>query len=473
MAERYKILIVEDEEDLRHAVADAFEIQGQYDCLQAKDGVEAFARVREEPINLVLTDLHMPRMDGAALLEAIRGYNPEIPVLVMTGFGTVESAVELLKKGAYDYITKPFQLEELHGRVARALERLRLIDEIRSLKQAVEERGGVHRPIGSSAAMMKVLRQLQSVARSEAAVILYGESGTGKEVVARSIHGMSGRASRPFVTVNCGALPESLLENELFGHMRGAFTDARENYAGLIREADGGTLLLDEIGEMTPATQVKILRFLQEKEYRPLGSSRTVRVNVRIIAATNRDLKKAIGDGSFREDLYYRLNIIPLTLPPLRERKEDIPLLVNHFLKRFAQEMQSPVESVSPLALQKLMSYDWPGNVRELENKIQQVVALSPTNVVLPEQVDLPASETIARADGRLKSYREAKREVVTAFEVGYVTKLLAMTAGNISEAARLARKHRRAFWEIMKKHGIKGRMSAAPVETREEALVG
>ena len=462
---RYRILVVDDEDDLRTAVVEAFQAEGSYDCEQAADGDEALARVRQGDINLVLTDLAMPRMSGDQLVEAVHQFNPEIPIVVMTAFATIESAVELLRAGAYDYVTKPFTMEALFGRVGKAAERLQLLAEIRTLKNAIDGLDGSRTIVGSSPSMMRVLRQLPSVARSGASVLLNGESGTGKEVIAQALHKSSPRAEQPFVTVNCGALPETLLENELFGHVRGAYTDAREAHSGLIKEADGGTLFLDEIGEMTPATQVKLLRFLQEKEYRPVGSTQTYKVDVRIIAATNRDLKRAIADGSFREDLFYRLNIIPLTLPPLRERKDDIPLLVGHFVKKFARDMDAQVERFSPLAIQKLMSYDWPGNVRERENKVQQVVALAETNVILPEQVELPAAETIARPDGGLKSFKEAKREVVDAFEIGYITKALAMTGGNISEAARLADKHRRAFWEIMKKHGLTGRRGSAAAD--------
>lgn len=467
---RYKILIVDDEAELRRSLADVVETDGSYESVEAANGEEAMVRVRSGDINLVLTDLAMPKMDGGELVDAMRAFNPEIPVVVMTGYATVENAVELLRRGAYDYVTKPFKPGELLGRVGRAIERLALLAEIRTLKESVESRSGLARVIGSAPAMLAVLRQLPSVARSGASVLLHGESGTGKEVVARAIHDSSPRSAQSFVTVNCGALPESLLENELFGHAKGAFTDARDDHEGLIAQAEGGTLLLDEIAEMSPATQVKLLRFLQEKEYRPLGSTRTHRANVRIIAATNRDLTRARARGEFREDLFYRLNIIPLTLPALRERKEDIPLLVRHFLEKISLEVATPVKSFSALAIQKLMSYDWPGNVRELENKIQQVLALASSNVVLPEQIELPERAPICNNDGSLRSFKEAKRTVVDAFELGYVTKVLAIAGGNISEAARLSGKHRRAFWEILKKHRAQ---LPRPIEEREEALVG
>ena len=302
--------------------------------------------------------------------------------------------------------------------------------------------------------------------------MIYGESGTGKELLARAIHATSPRASHPYVTVNCGALPDALLENELFGHVRGAYTDAGNGHVGLVEESNGGSLFLDEVGELSLATQVKLLRFLQEREYRALGSTEVKRVDTRIIAATNRDLKRAVAEGTFREDLYYRLNIIPMTLPGLRERKDDIPILVKHFLHDLARKTPHVIERFSPLAMQKLMNYRWPGNVRELENKVHQIVALASSSIVLPEQIDLPIEEALGKG-GELKGFKEAKRELVDAFEIDYIHRALEAAGGNISEAARLARKHRRAFWEIMKKHGIQAKeLENASRDTVSETLV-
>jgi len=465
MESRCRVLVVDDEPDLRAAVAATFAEASRHDCVVAADGVEALERVKQGDINLVLTDLMMPRMDGARLLQELRRFNPEIPVMMMTSHGSIDSAVGLLRNGAYDYITKPFKMEELLQRVGNALEKLELLEEVKQLRSLTSQPRGTQELVGRSEAMVRMLKQLPSIARSDASVIILGESGTGKEVVARAIHTLSPRAARPFVPVHCGALPESLLENELFGHARGAYTDARADYAGLFKEADTGTLFLDEVSEISVATQVKLLRFLQEKEYRPLGSTRTQKVSVRVVSASNKDLKRAIAEDKFREDLYYRLNIIPITLPPLRERKEDIPLLVSHFLARIRREFDHPVESFSPLAMQKLMSYDWPGNIRELENKVQ---ALSETSIILPQQVEFGGGPLLTRATGELKSFKQAKREIVDAFEVSYLARLLSLNQGNISHAARHAGKHRRAFWELMKKHNLTGKRQAPPPELDE-----
>jgi two-component system response regulator GlrR len=295
-------------------------------------------------------------------------------------------------------------------------------------------------------AMSKVLEKSHAIAQTDASVVIYGESGTGKELIARQIHNSSRRATGPFVPVNCGALPETLLESELFGYKRGAFTGAHVDSPGLVVEANTGTLFLDEVGDITPNVQVKLLRFLQEKEIRPLGSSKMVRADVRIISATNRDLQADVSEGIFREDLYYRLNIVPVAIPPLRDRKEDIPMLANYFLRRFTKEFEKNVKSFSPLAMQKLVGYHWPGNVRELENKIQQTVVMATRNVVQPGDIDLP---------GGLDSFREEKHRVVGRFEYNYITNLLSLHDGNISRAAKAAGMDRKNFWQLMKKHKV------------------
>ncbi|HSA23879.1 MAG TPA: sigma-54 dependent transcriptional regulator, partial [Myxococcota bacterium] len=284
------------------------------------------------------------------------------------------------------------------------------------------------------------------IAQTDASVVVYGDSGTGKKLIARTIHYFSRRASRPFVPVNCGALPENLLESELFGYKRGAFTDAHSDTPGLVEEANTGTLFLDEVGEISTKVQVKLLRFLQEKEVKPLGSNKTIHVDVRIISATNRDLKAAIAEGQFRDDLYYRLNIVPIRIPPLRDRKEDIPLLANHFLRKFAKEHDKDVSEISPLALQKLVGYNWPGNIRELENKIQQTVVVATEDTIRPEDIDLP---------GEMRSFKEEKSKIVADFEHNYVAKLLSLHDGNITRASRAAGMDRKNFWQLMKKYKV------------------
>ncbi|MFC2173598.1 sigma-54-dependent transcriptional regulator, partial [Acidobacteriota bacterium] len=313
--EKFSILIVDDEETLRDALHNALSQVSNHEYFFAGDGVEAMEIIESHPINLVLTDLHMPRMNGEELLETVKKHNPEIPIIIITSFGTIDNAVDLLRRGAYDYITKPFKIAELMGRIERALERLTLIGEIKTLRSRLQKGAALSQIIGRSGVILGILKKLPSIARSDASVIIYGESGTGKELVARAVHTLSPRSQKPFVPVDCGALPESLLENELFGHMKGAFTDAYRNHIGLIQEADTGTMFLDEIGEISLSVQAKLLRFLQEKEIKPLGSNRQIKINVRIVSATNKILAKAIAQGSFREDLYYRLNIIPIHLP--------------------------------------------------------------------------------------------------------------------------------------------------------------
>jgi DNA-binding NtrC family response regulator len=452
---RYQILIVDDDENLRKALRLAFQDLADYHTLFAPDGEEALALVKSKGVNLVVTDLHMPKMSGEQLIEALLRFNPQIPIIVMTSYGSIKSAVSLLKQGVYDYVTKPFQVNELLERIRRALERLELIEEVRELRRKLEVNQRIETLVGRSHAMMKILKSLPSIARSTASAIIYGDSGTGKELIAQAIHTLSPRKNKAFVPVHCSALPDTLLENELFGHVKGAFTDAHTNQIGLCQLADQGTLFLDEIGDISVAMQVKLLRFLQEKEFKPLGSPVSARVDTRVLAATNRDLKKAMREGCFREDLYYRLNVIPVFVPPLRERKEDIPLLVSHFLKKYSA-VGEPSIKFSPLAMQKMLSYDWPGNVRELENKVLQLMALSDTSVILPEQLEF--DETAARRNPVSYEgipFREAKESVIRDFEVHYIEALLARNRGNVSRAAQQAKKHRRAFWELMKKYGI------------------
>jgi two-component system response regulator GlrR len=456
MTESYRVLIVDDDDLLRGVLKRAFEDCIEHETIFAADGEEALATAKTREVNLVVTDLQMPRMNGEQFIDELLRFNPSIPIIVMTSYGSIGNAVTLLRKGVYDYVTKPFQVGELEEKIRKALEKLKLLDEVRELKKKVEgiDKGDTT-VIGRSPALMKMLKTLPSIARSSASVIIYGESGTGKEVVARAIHHLGHRKEKAFVPVNCSALPDSLLENELFGHVKGAFTDAYGNQIGLLKLADGGSLFLDEIGEVTSNMQVKLLRFIQEKEFKPLGSPASVKVDVRILAATNRDLKKAVQENCFREDLYYRLNVIPISIPPLRERKEDIPLLVNHFLKKYGMEGELKIK-FSPLAMQKMLSYEWPGNVRELENKVLQIIALSESSIIMPEQMEfdgvVPSRyEQLIEPD----SFKEAKKRVIQSFEASYIERLLAVNRGNISRAASQAKKHRRAFWELMKKYGI------------------
>ena len=369
-----KILIVDDERSLRDVLGIMLKRAG-YDVSVASDGDEAIARIEKELFDLVITDLKMPRAGGLDVLKAVKDASPDSVVLIITAFASAESAVEAMKLGAYDYLTKPFQVDEVQLIIRNALEKRRLSTENMLLKREMAAKALQTKLIGKSDAMQKVFDVIKKVADTKSNVLIFGESGTGKELVARAIHASSARAQMPFVPVNCSALPETLLESELFGYMKGAFTGAAANKAGLFEVANGGSIFLDEIGETTPATQVKLLRVLQEREFRRVGGTQDVKVDVRVIAATNKDLEKAVTEGTFREDLYYRLDVIPITLPPLRQRMEDIPMLAQHFLEKFSRAGGASAPTLSTDVLKLLMAHEWKGNVRELENLIERAVA--------------------------------------------------------------------------------------------------
>ncbi|MBN2497976.1 MAG: sigma-54-dependent Fis family transcriptional regulator [Deltaproteobacteria bacterium] len=443
-----KVLIVDDDPNTRYLI-ETFCRGEDYELLIAPGGKEAIDLVELGGVNVVITDIRMPEVDGQGVLDAVRRINPEIPVIIMTSYGSIEDAVHFLQSGAHDYITKPLTKEVFCHRVQRALEKLHMSRQISRLHASLKIYTDREHVVGNSRAMRSVIEKLPSIAQTDASVVIYGESGTGKELVARTIHYFSKRANKPFVPVNCGALPENLLESELFGYKRGAFTDAHADTPGLVEEANTGTLFLDEVGEVSPRVQVKLLRFLQEKEIKPLGSTKILRADVRIISATNKDLKAAIEKGEFRDDLYYRLNIVPILIPPLRERKEDIPLLANHFLRKFARDYKREDVELSPLALQKLVGYDWPGNIRELENKIQQTLVVTTGDVIRPEEIDVP---------GESRTFKAEKRKVVGEFEQNYVSKMLSFHRGNISRAAKAAGMDRKNFWQLMKKYRIEAR---------------
>jgi two-component system response regulator GlrR len=456
------ILIVDDEVGMRRLMVDILESKTPYGAVATESGREAIDLLRRElerrdangaRFSLVVTDLLMPGMDGSVLLEKIHELDASLPVMVVTSHGSIDSAVDLVRRGASDYLTKPFTPMEFVQRVERILDNRRLQEENARLRQRLHQRDSTAGVIGQSAPITRVLRTAAVAAKSDALVMMCGESGTGKEVIARTIHALSPRASAAFVTVNCGALPETLLENELFGHVRGAYSDAHADRLGLVAEAEGGTLFLDEIGDITPGIQVKLLRFLQDKEFKRLGHTKVSKADVRLIAATNKDLQEEMRLGRFREDLYYRLNIIPITIPPLRDRREDIPLRVDHVLSRVGVQLGRLVPAVAPRALQKLIGYEWPGNVRELENKIHQVVVMTTKKVLQPEDFILTGGHRTDRLFAR--SLKEAKREMIDEFERGYISAALSAHRGNVSRAARQAGKNRRAFFELMRRHRI------------------
>jgi DNA-binding NtrC family response regulator len=376
------ILIAEDEDLMRAIVKRLLEDSG-YRVIAVSNAEEALERFASEDISVTITDIRMTGMDGLALLDHIKSVDAEALVIVMTAYSSVDSAVAALRKGAYDYITKPFVNEDLLQSVKNALRQRELFRENRSLRRELDRRYSFSEIIGTSTALQAVFRLVEKVAPTNTNILIQGESGTGKELIARAIHHNSPRADRPFVAVNCGAIPETLLESELFGHTKGAFTGAVTNKLGLFRSAEGGTVFLDEVGEISAAMQVRLLRALQEHEVVPLGSSAPVSFDARIICATNRDLEKEVTEGRFREDLFYRLNVIEIYLPPLRERREDIPLLARSFITRTAHEQHGAEKAVSPEAMSALINYSWPGNVRELQNAIERAFTLSSDEIDL------------------------------------------------------------------------------------------
>jgi two-component system, NtrC family, response regulator PilR len=381
-----RVLVVDDEPSMREVLSIMLTKEG-YEVVAADSRAQAAALLAKAPADLVITDVRLPDGDGIEILRHVKAASPETAVVVMTAYGTTETAIAALKLGAHDYLTKPFDVDELKIVVRGALEAQRLTEENRRLKAELRSRHGLDRIIGVSRAMASVFELVQSVAATTSTVLVTGESGTGKELVARAIHTLSPRKDAAFVSINCGALPETLLESELFGHMKGAFTDAHQTKKGLFETAHRGTLFLDEVGETPPAMQVKLLRALQEKRIRRVGGTDEVEVDVRVISATNRPLEKLVEEKRFREDLFYRLQVIPILTPPLRERRDDVPLLADHFLRKFNQEMGKSVAKISEQALGLLVKHTWPGNVRELENAIERAVALETTEVILPERL--------------------------------------------------------------------------------------
>ena len=370
-----RVLVVDDERSMRELLAIMLR-QAGHDVTVADGGEAAIKALKSDTFDLVITDLRMREVDGLAVLRTAKDHSPQTVVLVITAFASTETAVEAMKLGAYDYLTKPFKLDEIKLTIANALERKRLQDENQALKRQLRHERGFENFIGKSPQMLDIFETIRKAADSVSTVLITGESGTGKELVAHAIHEESPRRNGPFVSVNCGAVPETLMESELFGHMKGAFTGAVANTVGLFSAAAGGTLFLDEITEVPPSVQVKLLRAIQEREIRRVGDTRDMRVDVRLIAASNRDVAQAVTDGALREDLFYRLNVIPIDLPPLRERREDIPPLVAHFIRRLSAELGRPVRGVTPEALAILENYHWPGNVRELENVIERALVL-------------------------------------------------------------------------------------------------
>lgn len=445
-----QLLIVDDELIVRESLGNWLKEEG-YSVDSADSGMEALKKMDAKKYDLVVADVKMPGMDGIQLLEKCKKTDPELQVLVMTAYASVDTAVQAMKQGAFDYIVKPFDPENVSQIIQRALKFKMLEKENILLRKELEKKYGIDEIIGKSKKMEEIFDLIRTVADSEAVVMIRGESGTGKELIAKAIHANSKRKYGPLVALSCGALPETLLESELFGYEKGAFTGAQYSRKGRIEMADGGTLFLDEIGDISPKTQVDLLRVLQEKTIHHLGGSKPIKIDVRIVSATNRDLEKAVKTGDFREDLYYRLNVVTVNVPPLRDRKEDIPLLINHFLKKFSVENAKNIGGISGEAMEMLMAYHWPGNVRELENVVEHAVVVSKSNVILPE--NLPEK---VRRDIRKKEEESASiPKTLEDSEKIHITKILEENQWNISKSAKELGIDRVTLYNKIKKYDI------------------
>ena len=450
MRDCFRILVVDDEATQRELVSGYLKKHG-YEVMVASDGERALELFRREPAELIVTDQRMPNFSGLELLKAARAINPEIYVIVMTAYGNVGSAVEAMQAGAADYLTKPLQLEELLHKVEQVCERHRLYVENRELRAELQDRHRIEGIIGESGQMLEVTSLVRRVAPSEATVLIRGESGTGKELIAQAIHYASPRAAKPLIRVNCAALPENLLESELFGHEKGSFTGAVATRKGRFESADGGTLFLDEIGDLPLHLQAKLLRVLQEKEFERVGSSQPLKVDVRVLSATHRDLEKLMKSGQFREDLYYRLNVVTIVLPPLRERRQDLPALMDHFLRRFAAKNGKTIRGFSHEAREALLRYDYPGNVRELENLIERAVVLTRDDVI--DRGDLP----LTLEESEIRDDKEPHLlAAVEGLERRMIKNALARAGGIQTRAAELLGITERALRYKLAKYGLR-----------------
>jgi len=449
-----KILVVDDEPSQRQMLKANLSLDS-YQVHEADDGSNAIKCVSQEFFDLILMDNRMSQMDGLDALREIKKISPGIPVIIITAHASVETAVEALQAGAHDYLTKPLDMEELRIKIRQTLEFWRLKEENILQRRRLDNLFDASRIVGRSPVMKQILEIVATVAPTEASVLILGESGTGKELIANALHQGSNRADKRYIKVNCAALPETLLESELFGHEKGAFTGAVNRRPGRFELADGGTIFLDEIGEMTLATQAKLLRVLQEREFEPLGSTRTVKVDIRIIAASNKVLKEEVEKGSFREDLFYRLNVVPITLPPLRERKEDIPLLIDHFLKIYNEKNRRDVHGFHPRALDAMMRYTWPGNIRELENVVERAVILARDEYIPLADMDEPVRNAVG--DALTEEIRSGIRPGMTIKEMEreLILKTLDENESNRSRTARILGITRRTLQHKLKDYGI------------------
>ncbi len=455
-----RILVVDDERSMREFLEIMLSKEG-YEVRTAANGKEALALVEKELFDLAILDIRMPKMDGIKTLDHLKQISPETVVLMITAYASTDTAIRAMKQGAYDYITKPFKVEEIKMTIHKALEKKSLQTENTLLRQVIKDTYGLGNIIGKSERMREIFELVHKVSLTKTNVLLSGESGTGKELVAKAIHYNSARKDRPFVVLNCGAIPENLLESELFGHMKGAFTGAISNKRGLFEAADGGTIFLDEVGELPLSMQVKLLRVIQDREFTRVGSTEPVRVDVRIISATNKEIEEAVRKSEFREDLFYRLNVIQLRLPTLRERKDDIPLLAQHFLSLFSAELGKSIQRISPEAMRLLMNYDYPGNVRELQNMIERAVALESSTILTAQNLSsyMDEQRDLARGNINLDIPKEGidLEQVVENIEKTLILKALEKTKGIKKRAAELLNINFRSMRYRLEKYRING----------------
>lgn len=458
---KHTILIIDDQPDMLQLLSRTLAPELEARIVTAGSAEQALKVLEEDIFDLVLSDIKMPGMDGLTLLQRIKDSRPDQTVVMMTAYGSIDMVVHAMKNGAYDFVTKPFDHDALVVSLKKALERSRLLKENRLLQRSCFT-GELHQDlVGKSVSMKKVYETISMVAGTDVTVLITGESGTGKNLVARAIHGMSERKNGPFITVNCPTVPETILESELFGYKKGAFTHATGNKAGLFQEAENGTLFLDEIGEISPAIQTRLLRVLQDKEIKPLGDTRTIRVNTRIIASTNQNLPELIRQGRFREDFYYRLNVLPITMPPLRERVKDIPLIASHLLEKHCRKLGKPAKTLAPELLDAMLENPWEGNIRELENVIIRGILYAGGPVISLADAGLSSSGRSFSVKDDAKHvhlpYKDAKEKALTDFNRAFLSRHLTACQGNVSQAARNMGLERQALQQIMKRYDIRG----------------
>ena len=456
--ENKRVLIIDDEENIRYMLQLILEDEG-YEVELANDGAEGIEKIRSNHFDFVISDIKMPKMSGLEVLTSVIESSPNIPVIIISAFGTVDTAIEAMKQGAYDYVMKPFKQDEILLTLKKAEERERLRRENQFLRQEVEKKYRFENIIGKSSQMQDVFRKIEKITNYKTTILVTGESGTGKELVAKAIHYAGNRKNAPFLAVNCGAIPHELLESELFGHIKGAFTGATSHNPGLILQANHGTLFLDEIGELPLNLQVKLLRFLQEGEIRKVGDTRTMKVDVRVIAATARNMNEAVQQGSFRKDLFYRLNVVPLHLPPLRERREDVALLIRHFLKKYTQEMGKEIHNIAPEVMKLLLEYEWKGNVRELENILERAIVMTEEDTItteyLPEELFDTQTQIILKIPESRILLKDVLKEVNEISERILISRALKQTENNRTQAAKLLQISHRALMYKLKEYQL------------------